>query len=49
MKRLGKQGIIELAGTFKMSMQLGRLLRVHLQGQREDKRGCRLVSHAPSR
>jgi hypothetical protein len=46
---LGEQGIIELAGAFKMSMQLGRLPWVHLQGQGEDKRGRWLVSHAPSR
>ncbi len=46
--RLGEQGIIELAGAFKMSMQPGRLLRVHLQGQAEDKRGRWLGSHAPS-
>ena len=46
--RLGEQGIVELASTFKMNMQPGRLLRVHLQGQGENKRGRWLVSHAPS-
>jgi len=46
--RLGEQGIVELAGAFKMSMQPGRLLRVHLQGQGENKRGRWLGSHAPS-
>jgi hypothetical protein len=46
--RLGKQGIVELAGAFKVSMQLGRLLRVHPQGQGEAKRGRWLVSHAHS-
>ncbi len=45
---LGEQGIVELAGAFKVSMQPGRLLRVHLQGQGENKRGRWLVSHAPS-
>ncbi len=35
--RLGEQGIVELARAFKMSMQMGRVLRVHLQGQGEDK------------
>ena len=46
--RLGEQGIVELASTFKVSMQPGRLLRVHLQEQGENKRGRWLVSHAPS-
>jgi hypothetical protein len=45
---LGEQGIVELAAAFKVSMQPGRLLRVHLQGQGENKRGRWLVSHAPS-
>ncbi|HEX6480167.1 MAG TPA: hypothetical protein VF043_15105 [Ktedonobacteraceae bacterium] len=44
--RLGQQGIVELAGAFKVRMQPGRLLRVHLQGQGENKRGRWLVSHA---
>src|SRR6266852_577361 len=46
--RLGEQGIVELAGAFKVSVQPGRLLRVHLQGQGENKRGRWLGSHAPS-
>jgi hypothetical protein len=46
--RLSQQGIVELAGAFKVRLQPGRLLRVHLQGQGENKRGRWLVSHAPS-
>jgi hypothetical protein len=48
LQRLGEQGIVELAGAFKVSVQLGRLLGVHLQGQGENKRGRWLGSHAPS-
>src|SRR5260370_37542623 len=35
LQRLGEQGIIELAGAFKMSMQLGRLRCVHPQAPEE--------------
>ena len=47
--RLGKQGIVELSRAFKMSLEMRRLLRVHPQGQGEDKRGGRLLAHAHSK
>ena len=46
--RLGKQGIVDLAPAFKMSLEMSRMVRVHPQGQRENKRGGRLRVHVHS-